>query len=211
MHIYAFGSIVRGDISIGSDVDLLAIVNGDDPRFDPEQFSVYSYDRVKELWLEGNPFAWHLALESKLLYSSSEDDFLRELPKPSDYSNCLKDCEKFFELFCTASTSLLSGSYSIVFDLSMVFLAIRNFATCYSLGVTERPDFSRSSALSLGIESVPLTPLTYGTLERARILCTRGRGTNLAKTDAESAVEEFGVIRDWMEQLLRKAKDHGRI
>ncbi|WP_305419534.1 nucleotidyltransferase domain-containing protein [Photobacterium leiognathi] len=28
MHIYAFGSICRGDIDIGSDVDMLIIANG---------------------------------------------------------------------------------------------------------------------------------------------------------------------------------------
>lgn len=65
MHIYAFGSICRGDVSPASDVDLLAIVDGYDERFSLDDYSIYSYDRIWEIWNEGNPFAWHLALESK--------------------------------------------------------------------------------------------------------------------------------------------------
>ena len=67
MHVYAFGSICRGDVSLTSDIDLLAVVDGYDPRFDPNVFSIYSYNRIEELWAEGNPFAWHLAKESKVV------------------------------------------------------------------------------------------------------------------------------------------------
>src|SRR6266404_1037927 len=105
MHIYAFGSVVRGDISRGSDVDLLAVVEGQDSRFDPSMFSVYSYDRLKTLWTEGNPFSWHLSLESKLLYSTDESDFFNELGRPRRYQNCVGDCEKFFALFSDAQSS----------------------------------------------------------------------------------------------------------
>lgn len=66
MHIYVFGSTCRGDILPSSDVDLLAIVDGYDSRFDPNIYSIYSYQRIKEIWDEGNPFAWHLSLESRL-------------------------------------------------------------------------------------------------------------------------------------------------
>ena len=52
MHIYAFGSMCRGDISIGSDIDLLALVEKHDPRLDPGKFSIYSYKRIGELWLQ---------------------------------------------------------------------------------------------------------------------------------------------------------------
>ena len=62
MYIYAFGSLCRGQVDLESDVDLLAIVDGHDDRFDPSKFSIYSYNRVREIWQEGNPFAWHLSL-----------------------------------------------------------------------------------------------------------------------------------------------------
>src|SRR5437879_2859010 len=150
MHIYAFGSVCRGDISPGSDVDLLAVVEGHDARFNPDDYSIYSYERIKEIWGEGNPFAWHLSIESKLLYASDQSDFLCALGRPESYQRCQQDCDKFFALFREACSSFESQVESKVFDLSMVFLAIRNFATCFSLGTLERPDFSRSSALRLG-------------------------------------------------------------
>jgi len=43
--------------------------------------------------------------------------------------------------------SITGGSNSKVFDLSTIFLSIRNIATCFSLGVKSQPNFSRNSAL----------------------------------------------------------------
>jgi hypothetical protein len=179
MHIYAFGSVCRGDVSAYSDVDLLAIVESDDSRFDPNVYSIYSYKRIKELWEEGNPFAWHLALESRLLFSSDGADYLKVLGNPKPYRHCVRDCEKFRALFREGYESVVAGNSSVVFDLSAIFLSIRNLASCFSLGVTDRPNFSRSSALCLGTRSLLLPQDSYRVLERARILCTRGQGANI--------------------------------
>lgn len=43
MHIYAFGSICRGEVDSFSDIDMLAIVSGRDERFNPRDYSIYSY------------------------------------------------------------------------------------------------------------------------------------------------------------------------
>lgn len=207
MHIYAFGSICRGDISLDSDVDLLAIVEGYNPRIDPVTFSIYSYSRIQELWQEGNPFAWHLSLESRLIFSSDQTDYLKELGNPEKYQNCLQDCEKFFALFCEAHSSILGRSNSVIFDLSIVFLSIRNFATCFSLGVTGMPDFSRNSALNLGLNSIHLKD-SYHILERARVLCTRGHGIKLIDEEVDTAIGELNKVHDWMCDLLSKARYH---
>lgn len=207
MHIYIFGSLVRGDVSPGSDIDLLAIVDGYDPRFDPETFSIYSYSRIRTLWKEGNAFAWHLALESKLIYCSERNDFLRELGMPCSYESCLQDCEKFFALFCDSSSSLQSNTNSPVFALSSIFLSIRNLATCFSLGVTTAPTFSRSSALELGVDSIPISESSYKILENARILCTRGYGANVTNSEAAMVASELTAIGTWMETLLTKVRN----
>ncbi|WP_424545407.1 nucleotidyltransferase domain-containing protein [Serratia marcescens] len=55
MHVYAFGSLCRGEMSKYSDIDLLALVNDKDDRFDSDIYSIYSYERLDELWKEGNP------------------------------------------------------------------------------------------------------------------------------------------------------------
>lgn len=208
MHIYAFGSVCRGDVSPGSDVDLLAVVQGHDARFSPDDYSIYSYERVREIWEEGNPFAWHLAIESKLMYSSDGSDFLTSLGMPLPYRNCISDCVKFFELFKEARASFESGVESRVFDLSIVFLAIRNFATCFSLGTVDKPDFSRSSALRLGEHSLSIHRDAYDVLERSRILCTRAIGESITDREAQMAHAQFSQIEEWMRSLLAQAGNH---
>jgi len=206
MHIYAFGSVCRGDISLDSDVDLLALTNEDGSRFNREIYSTYSYDRIMALWQEGNPFAWHLALESKLLFTSDNNDYLKILGKPKPYSRCRQDCEKFFALFRESCASLAANAGSRVFDLSTVFLSIRNIATCFSLGTTDQPDFSRDSARHLVEPSLPLSDEEYRILERARILCTRGLGGALTDEEINIAIGSLNDIYEWMNRLLKKVK-----
>lgn len=209
MHIYAFGSVCRGDISIDSDVDLLALVEEFDNRFDPNVYSIYSYRRIEEIWAEGNPFAWHLALESRLLFASDGDDLLRSKGQPSKYQACCRDCEKFYALFHEAESSLASNSTTRVFDLSMVFLAIRNFATCFSLGALEAADFSRHAALRIAGRGLPIPLEAYTILERARILCTRGYGAPITGDEAQMVAGHFTTIRAWMDKLMLEVRSNG--
>jgi hypothetical protein len=211
MHIYAFGSICRGDIRQGSDIDLLALVDGYDSRFDPDTFSVYSYSRIVDLWSEGNPFAWHLFLESRLVFASDGSDFLNSLSSPREYTACLRDCEKFYGVFCEAYDSIISRPASKVFELSTLFLSIRNIATCFSLGITDNPDFSRNSARHLGSDSVPLRSAQYRILERARILSTRGKGPSITCKELDEVVAELQTVKEWMEVLIVRAQNHERV
>ena len=211
MHTYAFGSICRGDMSLGSDIDLLVIVESHDSRIDPNTFSMYSYKRIQEIWQEGNPFAWHLSSESRLLFSSDKLDYLKLLGSPEIYKTCVKDCEKFFSLFCEAHASIIGGGNSRIFDLSTVFLSIRNIATCFSLGTMEQPVFSRNSALSLEANTIPIILSNYHILERARLLCTRGYGENLTSDEISNAISSMDEIYKWMDSLLTKAMNHERV
>jgi predicted nucleotidyltransferase len=204
MHIYAFGSICRGDILPTSDVDLLAIVDGYDEHFNPNDYSIYSYRRIEQIWEEGNPFAWHLASESRLLFSSDEIDFLKSLNRPTRYKKAIEDCQKFICLFIEAKRSIATTSTTLAFDLSMVFLAIRNFATCFSLGFLDQPDFSRRSAVRIGDHSLPIEQKAFEILERSRILCTRALGSPISASEAATAMEEFPSIEAWMERLMRE-------
>lgn len=211
MHIYAFGSVCRGDVSPNSDIDLLAITDGHDSRFDPNNYSIYSYKRIKELWKEGNPFAWHLALESKLLFSSDQNDYLKSLGNPERYESCVRDCEKFYALFREARTAIADNSASRIFDLSTIFLSVRNIASCFSLGVIEQPRFSRDSATQLDAFSIKISSSAYQALERARMLCTRGHGNNISTADVDIAISELNEIDRWMDNLVKGAKAHERI
>lgn len=205
-HVYAFGSICRGDVDTSSDIDLLAIVVGYDDRFNPSEYSIYSYSRINELWHEGNPFAWHLHLESKLIYSSDKTDYLKSLRQPSPYQRGKDDCKKFKDIFLSAKISLQETDFTEIFDLSSIFLSIRNFATCYSLVNGSNPDFSRNSARNLGADSIPLDEETYSILEKARLLCTRCSGDLLREDEIYKGKLAIPVIEEWMLSLLNKGE-----
>jgi len=198
-HFYAFGSICRGEVDPASDIDLLACVDTQHPEIDPKKFSIYSYERIQELWSEGNPFAWHLFLESQLIYSSDGSDFLKGLGIPSKYTKISNDCNKFHNLFLESYQALMQSSNSMVFHLSCMFLATRNFATCYSFGTGE-PVFSRNSPLLIERE-LPITKESFDVFARARILSTRGYGSAISKDDLKVAKSSSPIIIDWMQNL----------
>ena len=209
MHIYAFGSICRGDVTVDSDIDLLAIVEGRDERFDTEVFSVYSYKRISELWKMGNAFAWHLHHESRLIYAADGLDNLAQRGSPNPYNRAAVDCARFKRVFENAYEALRSETVSTVFELSTVFLSIRNLATCYSLGVRGEANFGRDAAVRLGQLSVPITTEAYGILRRARVLSTRGLGSYVSPEQTKVVLKEGGVLSDWVTQISREAEQHG--
>lgn len=209
MHIYAFGSICRGDISVDSDVDLLALVEGRDSRFCPEKFSIYSYTRIKELWELGNAFAWHLSLESRLIYGADGIDFLESLGEPSEYTAGPEDCARFRDIFEESLQSVRSGTPSLVFELSTIFLALRNIATCYSLSKSEIPTFGRDAARRIGSRSLNISDEVYHLLMHARLLSTRGSGQGIRDVDLSVLMPELHKCRCWIDEISQEVKSDG--
>lgn len=205
MHIYAFGSVCRGEVDKYSDIDLLAITNDKENDLTPSKYSIYSYPRIQELWEIGNAFAWHLFYESRLLFASDEVDYLKELGKPSAYTDGINDCNKFFQIFQSASKSLEYSDDSQIYDLSIIFLSIRNFSTCFALHLGI-PLFSRNSAKSLGKNSLPIDDSTYNIFERARILSTRGEGYIIDDCEINKASTSLKDIESWMIKIVDSMK-----
>ena len=201
-HLYAFGSICRGEIDKSSDIDLLACLSEPNPGIDSNRFSIYSHQRLRELWLEGNPFAWHLHLESRLLFSSTGEDFINDLGRPAQYTRSIEDCEKFRLLFLESLNSLTKGSNSPTFDISCMFLATRNFATCYSLG-SGNPVFSRYSPLLID-DRLAIPHEEFDIYVRARILSTRGYGDPLSISDIGHVKESAQSVVEWMSALANR-------
>ncbi|MDI4659746.1 MULTISPECIES: nucleotidyltransferase [Cobetia] len=202
MYIYAFGSVCRGEIDTSSDVDLLAILDNAEHGFDPLIYSIYSYCRLQELWVQGNPFAWHLHLESKLIYTLDGSDPVAKLGSPAKYTNAVADCEKFYAIFLKAKEEILSSSFSEVFELSNIFLSMRNFATCYSLQYCREPVFSRDSSIQIGLNSLDIQEDIYDIYRRARMLCTRGIGVQLTDIEISEAKSCMDYIDEWMKYTL---------
>jgi hypothetical protein len=204
VHIYAFGSICRGEMSAGSDVDLLAAVSGGKNNLNRGMFSIYSHTRLREIWNEGNPFAWHLHHEARLIHASDGRDFLDDLGIPKRYARRYRDCSRFLELLRGARSSASHDHASVVFDLSAAFLGLRNFASCYILGTCGKPDFSRNVAVTLMAQDPPISREAYRVLERARLLCTRGYGERLTSTEIGNGLASLSALEAWMTQRLQE-------
>ncbi|AVR45429.1 nucleotidyltransferase domain-containing protein [Christiangramia fulva] len=208
MEIFAFGSLCRGEIDQSSDIDLLLIKNKDEKlnNLDIDKFSIYNRNRIEEIWNEGNPFSWHLFLESKQIFSTSGENIFKDLGKPKPYQNLENDLKKFSTLYYTSRDFLMNSSDSRDFELSMIFLAIRNFATCYSLGKLKQFNFSRKSAHHLGEDSIPVSKTTFKLLERSRILSTRGFGNLITDEELKEVFSELVIIDNWFDNLVKKSK-----
>lgn len=202
LHIYAFGSICRGEISPGSDVDMLAITTGGTNELSRSIFSIYSHSKIQRIWVDGNPFAWHLHLESALVHSSDKINFISSLGSPAAYVKSHEDCGRFLAIYRQAMTSLKNDHASVIFDLSSAFLGLRNFCTCFLLG-KGCPDFSRGVALKLMVKKPGVDIQAYRILERARLLCTRGHGPPLSGTDIARTIDALPKLEEWMVGLLQ--------
>lgn len=200
-NIYIFGSVVRGELDQYSDVDLLLITDNIEQNIDPNKYSIYSPARIKELYEEGNPFAWHLFYESKLIFSSDQD-FLLTLSKPSDYTNCKNDLLKFKKLFDDSIYSMRENKFSIIFDLSMIFLSIRNFATCYTLGHYNKPIFSRLTFEKLNDYPLKLDERVKELLMMSRISSTRGINFSVSEESLSLLELELNNIENWFNEIL---------
>ncbi|MBE0393341.1 nucleotidyltransferase domain-containing protein [Flavobacterium sp. PL002] len=208
MEIYAFGSIVRGEIDKFSDVDLLILKDVEEKiqEIDKEQYSIYTYGRISELWKEGNPFSWHLFIQSKCIFSKNDIPFLSSLGEPKPYNNIKDDLDKFTQLFYESKNSINSDSHSVDFDLSMIFLAIRNFASCFSLGFLKKNEFSRDSALNIEEYSIQINHFVYNRLRESRLLATRGIGEKISEIELEIIINEFEKIENWFNKLIKHTK-----
>lgn len=201
MHVYAFGSVCRGEIDKYSDIDILLLKQTLVQQEHPAEFSVYSYEQLEKMWSDGNPFAWHLSFESKLLFCDDGVDFIKLLGLPSRYSNMSEDCDKFFQLFKKATHELTVSQINYTFELSNVYLSIRNFATCFALGYLDKKEFSRDSPRKLYEYSLQISDQTFSILKRARFLNTRGIGDAINYVELDLLRNEIEGVRIWMNRL----------
>lgn len=200
-NVYIFGSLVRGEIDQYSDVDLLIVSDESMQNIDPNKYSIYTPKRIKQLYAEGNPFAWHLYYESKLVFSSGQD-FLLSLGRPANYTNCKSDLLKFKKLFEDSTASINKDDFSIIFDLAMIFLAIRNFAACYSLGIYEKPIFSRATFEKLHDYPLKLDDEIKELLMMSRISSTRGIEYSIENKSLSLLKLNLDKIENWFNEIL---------
>jgi len=171
--IYVFGSLCRGESSPTSDVDILALPFTDDRSNFPINWSVYDPKIISEYFSQGRLFAWHLHLEAKCIFSTRDIPFLDALGAPAPYATMNKDIDDLEELLQEALYELKNGTKSVIYELGIVYTAIRDIAMSASWAFMENPCFSSDAPYRLPIPC-PLDYSVYKAAMLARHSSTRG-------------------------------------
>lgn len=201
--IYIFGSLVRGEASPTSDVDVLVIQDNPTPEIFPKSWSVYSKKTIEDYYQAGRLFAWHLHLEAVEVFPRQGNGFLSILGAPSAYTKIAEDISDLKFLLREALSEISRGSESPVFELGIVYTAIRDIAMAVSWYLLPRPTFGRYAPYELPI-GCPIPREVYDIAMSARHASTRG----FAEPAAYGiAIEYFKTapIADWIESLWSAA------
>ena len=197
--IYAFGSIVRGDVLPTSDVDILVVSDSEESGNYPSEWSVYSPKLLEKYYLKGRLFAWHLHLDAILIYTSSERDCLTRLGTPVEYSSGLEDISELTQILKVALNRIYSGSKSEIFEYGIVYTALRDIAMSASYYMLDRPNFSRHAPYELPLR-FPLSKETYEKAMMARHCSTRG--LDCLPCFAEERDEmKIGIFDEWLFEI----------
>lgn len=201
--IHAFGSIVRGDVTPRSDVDILVIpLDGYASGQYPAGWSVYTQSTLREYFREGRLFAWHLRLESRCLFSPLKTTWLAALGEPAPYTSARADVAELRELLAESIRQLHGSSDSVVYELGLAYTAIRDIAMASSWVLDGRPNFSRDAPFEIAL-SCPLDRAAYGVAMAARHASTRGTSMPV---EIEAAVDALtsAPLDAWAAELQRQ-------
>jgi len=171
--LYIFGSAVRGEVTKNSDIDVLVITDRVEKKvMFPDSWSVYSKKSIERYFSEGKLFAWHLYLDAKCIHCSESTTFLKQLGEPSPYKDLSDD-------FCSLSNLLdsslkeIKSTQSEVFEIGLIYTALRDIAMVASTSLNDRPCFSRYSPYKLSVK-IPIPQDLYELMIEARLTSTRG-------------------------------------
>lgn len=200
--IYIFGSTTRGDVSPSSDVDVLVIPEDNSNSEFPTAWSVYSKETLRSYFDSGRLFAWHLHLEAIRIFPRSGMSFLSELGPPSSYKTAATDISDLQLLLEQSLSELRRNTHSPVYELGLVYTAIRDIAMAASWAMLGNPSFSRYAPYQLP-EKCPLPLDVYESAMRARHASTRGTPEPTNALDAALTIQRSTVL-DWTASIRRK-------
>ena len=197
--IYVFGSICRGESTPTSDVDVLVVPFEADGSQFPQSWSVYSPELLTEYFKAGRLFAWHLHLEAKCVYSPRSESFLANLGAPAPYSTIVDDIDDLDALLNEALAELASGTENVIYELGIVYTAIRDLAMSASWSLLGSPCFSADVPYRLPLDP-PLPRDVYDQTMVARHASTRGSQLNFDPTSPAKFITNT-PLENWVASL----------
>lgn len=191
--LYKFGSQARGDADSLSDLDVLAVVQGVEQDteavelyVDPRETAIswYGVERLKQMFWDGDLFAWHLFLESSPIL---EDGFrLSSLGKPRPYHQAIPDIESFRSILGGITQALENAPHNAAYEFGILYVCVRNIGMSASWYLRERLDFSRRAPFNLGGQlPEPMWLEAYDLAMRCRMASQRGQQLPRLVTDRE--------------------------
>ena len=186
--VYVFGSIARGDRDDRSDLDLLAVVTDGHGKVSenevlnliPETFldlepsiSWYGRNRLKQMFRNGELFAWHLHAESIPLME--RESVIASIGQPAPYKGALEDVVSFKNILSEIPDQIAIAPENAMYELGLMYVCLRNICMAASSVLCGRPDFSRYSPFNLNrFMPVPISRTKYDLAMACRMAGQRG-------------------------------------
>lgn len=212
---YVFGSVGRGQQDELSDLDLLAIVKNGGGKVHEEvvashiprdlqclklSISWYGANRLREMFRNGELFAWHLYRETLPLYDPTH--FLTNLGQPTPYDGCVKDVMSFKKVLSGIPLQLAINEGNAVYEAGLVYVCLRNISMAASWLLCEVPDFSRYSCFNLKIAApCPVSLWEFEKTMHCRMSGQRG-GDPPPNVDSGFVLALFERLTPWLDELL---------
>lgn len=200
--VYAFGSIVRGDVQSTSDVDILAIPFTENTSKFPATWSIYSPKLLEQYFEEGRLFAWHLHLEARVVYTPNKVDFISKLGEPREYRSAMEDVKDLGQILDDALIGIVNEQNSEIFDYGVMYTALRDIAMSASYVIMDKPNFSRMAPYEIPVE-FPLPIETYKKAMLARHCSTRGLDLSLCFEEEKQFLQK-STFKRWLENIEAK-------
>jgi hypothetical protein len=160
--------------------------------------SYYSADKIKDMYVTGDLFAWHLFKESKKLGEAS--DMLDQLV-PAEYRRAAQHVAAFHKVLTGVHPSLKSSSKTSNYESGLLFVCARNMAMSASWYIPEGPFFDRASPFRLYARTGIRFPLTEE--EHLGNMIARARGQRGEQQNVKPASE----VMEMAERMIRWARE----
>lgn len=221
--LYLFGSTSRGDSDASSDLDILAVYDGQPEDVLRERvlnsvcaefgnrvtLAEYSIDRLASIFDSGHLFAWHLYQEAKpVQISRLSQQQLFPFGLPAPYIAGIKDANRFVDLLFSVSNEIQDKSSSLVHEAGLAYLALRNIAMSLSFKLQKKADFTRYSPLNISASLAirpPCSTTDFEMLVAARHASQRGFLPPAIDRDNFRYVIDHSL--EWASAILEKANE----
>ena len=171
--------------------------------------SWYGGDRLREMFRNGELFAWHLYRETLPLYDPT--NFLTGLGNPAVYRDAVADTRSFHKVLKGIPTQIAANEHNAVYEAGLIYVCLRNIAMAASWSLCEFPNFTRYSPFQLaGIRACPIARDEFDVTMACRMAGQRGNappaGIRLPfVSDVYRRLDPWGrrAVRDLGEEMMK--------